>query len=67
MNEPKKFPHPPGSKEWDAEAYNLVISFAPPVRVCKKCGAPNMTGYCCGYCGDHNPSETFAEEAQNRA
>lgn len=58
-NEIKKIER--GSKEWHQEAYSLALSYV-NIQQCKKCTYPVVHGYCCGYCGDRNPSETREQE-----
>jgi len=46
----------PYSDEWYNEANALARSFAPPIYPCCKCNHPVVKGYCCGSCGDNDPS-----------
>jgi hypothetical protein len=41
---------------WERKADRKARDFAPPIGQCQKCGEPYVTGYCCGECGDSNPS-----------
>jgi hypothetical protein len=60
----QKRPAPPMSqKAYDDARIRLVLSYAPPTHACKKCGWPCVTGYCCGTCGDNNPTEQGAPDA----
>jgi hypothetical protein len=45
-----------GGAAWHREAYHLARWYAPPITPCMKCSYPVLKGYCCGYCGDINPS-----------
>lgn len=47
---------------WERKANSLARSYCPRIYPCKKCGEPVMQGYCCGYCGDINPSTTKEED-----
>jgi hypothetical protein len=47
----------PTSRQYEAAALDLRLSYAPVVYACCKCGWPVRDGYCCGTCGDNNPSD----------
>lgn len=48
---------PPSEIEFRSAANAIVWRYAPRIYACKKCGWPVASGYCCGTCGDGNPSE----------
>jgi len=52
---------PPTDKQYGEARIDLIAGFAPESYPCKKCGWPVLSGYCCGTCGDGNPSEKDAE------
>jgi hypothetical protein len=59
-------PRPPKTEaEYRDHANALARSFAPDIRACKKCGWPVVSGYCCTYCGDANPSEREDDDDTN--
>lgn len=43
-------------KEWEAKKAELADMYL-QINECQKCGHPVISGYCCVYCGDNNPSE----------
>jgi len=46
----------PYSEEWQKEANALARCYAPTIYPCCKCNHPVVKGYCCGHCGDSDPS-----------
>lgn len=52
----KKHPKP-YTPAWEALANNEARGYCPNIYPCQKCGYPVIYGYCCGSCGDSNPSE----------
>jgi hypothetical protein len=52
------------SKEWELEANRLSRSYSPLLYPCKKCNHPVVSGYCCSYCGDSNPSSTKEQDKE---
>ena len=54
----KKKIAPPKDQDEIEDAANVIArGFCPRIYACKKCGWPVVDGYCCGTCGDSNPSE----------
>lgn len=49
------------SKKFERKANALARSYV-QIDQCKKCGNPVVHGYCCGLCGDSNPSSTREED-----
>ena len=47
---------PPTEEQYRMARINLALDYAPTIYACKKCGWPVALGYCCGSCGDINPS-----------
>jgi len=43
-------------RQYEREANNLARTYAPDIYPCKKCGHPVVSGYCCTFCNDENPS-----------
>ena len=63
MNKPfKLYFLDPETEDWNRAAVQLQISVAPRVYKCKKCNAPVLEGYCCGYCGSRNPYDDFTPD-----
>jgi len=54
----------PYSQEWEREANLLARDYVPDIYPCGKCGYPVIRNYCCTYCGDTNPDETYEQEAE---
>ena len=52
----------PYSEEYSKMAYGLLKSRCPPIYPCATCGAPVVTGYCCGNCGSRDPRKEPKEE-----
>lgn len=52
----------PYTKSWYEKAFQLLRSYVPGLYPCHKCGNPVISGYCCTYCGDSNPSENDEDE-----
>jgi hypothetical protein len=52
----------PYSEEWHSLAYHTARSFCPRIYPCGKCKHPVLSGYCCEYCGDSNPSTKLEDE-----
>lgn len=47
----------PGSRNWWKRAQDLALSYAPTIKVCRKCRQPQMQGYVCQWCGHTNEGE----------
>lgn len=47
---------PEDSIEWERIANSIARDWTPTIYACMKCGWPVVTGYCCNYCKDSNPS-----------
>ena len=43
-------------EEWKKKKAELADMYL-QITECQKCGSPVISGYCCIYCGDDNPSE----------
>ncbi len=50
------------SELWRKRAYSLARSYCPAIYSCCKCGNPVVSGYCCSFCGDDNPSSNEKSE-----
>lgn len=51
-------------RTWNKKVMVLALSYL-SIRECKKCGSPNISGYCCYFCGDTNPSEKAIADKVN--
>lgn len=40
---------------WQRKANTLARSYCPPIRPCKDCREPVVSGYCCTFCGSVSP------------
>ena len=51
-----KIKPPKSEQEYKQAKIDLAFSYAPSIYPCKTCKWPVAKGYCCGYCGDSDPS-----------
>jgi len=56
MEKKQKPAAPTSQKEFDEAVASIAYSFL-EIRSCMKCKWPVISGYCCTFCGDTNPSE----------
>lgn len=45
----------PYTPAWERLANAEARGYAPPIRPCKECGGPVLSGYCCTRCGSSEP------------
>ena len=50
-----------GSRAWNRAVLEIADQYL-IIHQCKKCSYPVNKGYCCGYCGDSNPTNTVEED-----
>jgi hypothetical protein len=44
----------PYTRRWEAQANAIARSWV-NIKPCRDCGRPNVSGYCCNFCGSVNP------------
>ena len=56
VKRPAKLSRPTYTEYQKAKA-EVALDYAPEIYPCRKCGWPVLSGYCCTYCEDTDPSE----------